>query len=624
MTRILGKLLALTEPAVRRRLAVLAVLFMVTTAFDSVSIVLVFSLFNIIVAPETLNEVGWLRAAREHLAFLDLRSFLIVICVGLFLLFLGKGALQLLANAIRLRVEWLVRAGVGARLLDRYLSSPYRFHLRRSVNELVRNVHGCAGQISTCVLNVTDLMSDGLILVGLGAVLVVLQPIPSVIAFGVLALLGTAYLTVGKRYFRSWGESSNAANELMYRAVLEPLAGIKQIKALGVERFFVDAYLTQANRYGAVNLRNAFALQSLKPALEIVLMAGLLAPVTILLVEGAQLNRIVPVLIMFAAAFYRMLPSVIRWASALQNLRFSQPSIEIVHGDLATSDPAEARTTQAAPAAPRRLQREIRLDKVGFRYEGADAVSVMGIDLVIRRGQSVGLVGPSGAGKTTLADLILGLLEPTEGTILIDGVPMPPGIGPQPSLSGYVPQDSFLVNDTACQNVAPGSAAGDIDRRRVERAIDAASLGPLFKSRPDGIDTIVGDRGVRLSGGQRQRLAIARALYHDPDVLVLDEATSSLDSVTEAEVADAIQVLRGRKTLIVIAHRLSTVRNCDVLFYLEDGRLIDSGRFDELVARNAGFRLMAEVTHGAGDAPARQQAAPAAPAVALHGASERP
>jgi ATP-binding cassette, subfamily B, bacterial PglK len=595
MRSLIHQLLDLIDRPIKRRLGALGILCTVTTLFDSLGIILVFSLFKIIIEPTAVEKISWLRNLRDLTNPADTSTFVVLLCVALLSLFLFKGLLQLVANWMRLRIEWLVRAEIATTLLDRYLRSPYCFHLQHSSNELVRNVHSCSSQVSTGVLSIVDLFSDSMLLIWIGAVLIFIEPAITLTAFAVVGALGVLYLSLGKLHFKAWGHGVNTANENMYRAVLEPLSGIKQIKTLGAEPFFTECFRRHADLFGATNLRNAFASQAMKPVLEILLVGGLLIPVTVLAASGGRMDSVVPVLIMFGTSAYRLMPSAIRITTTWQSLRFSQPGIEIVHRDLMVRPDKNSKPLIAAGPRPDRLEQKIELKNVSFSYDETQTRVLDDISLVIHRGQSVGLVGASGAGKTTLADILLGLLDPTTGMVVIDGNTVSPDSGVRPELFGYVPQDSFLINDTAKQNVALGSRSAEgIDDDRVQRALDAASLSALFRDRVDGLNAVLGDRGIRLSGGQRQRLTIARALYQDPDILVFDEATSSLDSVTETEIAEAVQRLRGDKTLIIIAHRLSTVRDCDVLFYMEHGRLIDSGSFHDLIERNPHFRAMVD------------------------------
>lgn len=588
---MLYMLQALIGPATRMRFAGLLVLSIISSILESFGIVLVFALFKIVVDPATITEHARLGTLREWTGATDPGRFVALLGVALILLFFVKAAVQVLTLISRQRVEMAVRERVGAALLAVYLRSPYALHLQRSSASLTNNVHSGASICSTSASAIADLANDAFLLVGVCATLLWLQPLVTLATVLVFGLLGSSYLLIGQRHFQGWGHAANQQNVVMYRALSEALVGVKQIKTLGAEGYFVQSYAAALQQFGALNLRNSVGHQSLKPVLEFVVMSCLLGPMIVLLLRGEPAAGLVPILGMLAAAALRVLPSLVRSAGIAQNLRFNTTVIATVYNDLngstALSETLLPRATK--PAVP--LIREFRLDQVEFRYEGTVVPTLTGITLGIERGQSVAIVGASGAGKTTLVDIMLGLLAPSTGRLLVDGRPLPPG-QPMPRLFGYVPQDGFIIHDTIRRNIALGSTDDAIADDRIERAIRAASLSEFIASLPAGLDTVVGDRGVRLSGGQKQRLVIARALYDDPEILILDEATSSLDPVTEAEVAESIQSLRGRKTLVIIAHRLSTVKDCDRLFFLKAGRIAASGSFAELYARDADFREM--------------------------------
>ena len=282
----------------------------------------------------------------------------------------------------------------------------------------------------------------------------------------------------------------------------------------------------------------------------------------------------------------------------MASVRFNRPTLDDLCDDLARFDESRVEQVPAGPVLP--FHENIRFETVGFRYRGASSFALQNLSLTVQCNETVGLVGASGSGKTTLVDLLLGLYEPSEGRITVDGRPLDAETIPRwRQQIGYVPQHIFLSDDTLAHNIAFGIPPRDVDRARVEHAARIANLHGFIETLPEGYDTIVGERGVRLSGGQRQRIGIARALYHDPSVIVLDEATSALDGVTEDAVMEAIHDLAGRKTIIVIAHRVTTVQGSNRIFLIEEGRVVDEGTFADLSERNPTFRAMAKLQHSA-------------------------
>jgi ABC-type multidrug transport system fused ATPase/permease subunit len=317
---------------------------------------------------------------------------------------------------------------------------------------------------------------------------------------------------------------------------------------------------------------------------------GLAALVLTMLAQGRAMESVLPMLALFAAAAFRLMPSVNRILGAVQTLRFNQPVIDTLYTDLQLAIPAA--NANPIPATP--FSEMLQLRQVNYTYFGAPQPALNDLSLAIRRGESVGFIGASGAGKSTLVDIILGLLTPDSGELRMDGTDIHVHLRNWQNQIGYVPQSIFLTDDTLRRNVAFGLPNEQIDDAAVHDAIMAAQLEEFVASLPDGLETVVGERGVRLSGGQRQRIGIARALYHDPAVLVLDEATSALDAATERGVMQAVDALHGTKTIIIVAHRLSTVEHCDRLYRLEQGRVVEEGKTREILASQKRIHIIEE------------------------------
>lgn len=489
------------------------------------------------------------------------------------------------------------------RLLTHLLRGPYAVHLRRSQGDLIRIVGDAAGQsyaaVSASVSLLTEVVSLSLLLIGL----LITMPVPTLAAIAYFGIAATFLLRFTQKRVAQGGEAMLRSSAISYVMAHNALAGVKEIKIRDSARHFVDEF--GASRMIGIRGRRSSTFYSELPrlALEVLFILGVAASAALLISqEGTQ--AAVAKLALFAVAGYRMLPSLSRLIQAAGGIRVGSKGLDIVLPELAIA----ARTTELLPD-PRRervplpFEKAIKLDHVSFSYDTGPEV-VRDINLVLSPGTSLALVGPSGAGKSTLVDLMLGLLTPNSGRITVDGIDVADHmLGWQDNLA-VVPQEVVLFNGTLAANIAFDERGSEIDDARLAAAVEQAQLGDLVARLPAGLMTELNGDGVRLSGGQRQRVGIARALYRRPRVLVLDEATSALDNLTERKISDVIATLRGEITLVIVAHRLSTVRYCDRLAYLEGGEIKGFGTFDQVRATNANFAHMVRL--GSLDVPVQE------------------
>jgi ABC-type multidrug transport system fused ATPase/permease subunit len=480
------------------------------------------------------------------------------------------------------RFATTVRVRLSEQLFTAYLRQPYAFHLQRNSAYLIRNALAETAQLVQGGLRaVMTLTSEFALLIGVGALLLIVEPLG---ALAVVAVVGSASLLF-HRYTRErvtrWGVQRRDSDGLRLLHMRQGLASVKEIKLLGREAVFLERY-RHHNRLSAKagELQTTIA-QFPRLGLELLAVLGLVVLVLAMLAQGRDLGSVLPILGVFGAAAFRLLPSVNKILGALHQIRFSIPVVDALYPELQLSAPPIPRR---ASGAAYQFKSDIRLTDIEFTYPAAPRPALVGVTLEIRKGESVGLIGPSGSGKTTVVDVLLGMLVPTHGRVSVDGEDIHKNLRRWQDQIGYVPQSIYLTDDTLRRNVAYGIADEEIDDAAVDRAIRAAQLQEFVASLPQGMETKVGERGVRLSGGQRQRIGIARALYHDPAVLVLDEATSALDTATEREVMQAVSALHGTKTIIIIAHRLTTVENCDRLYRLAEGRVAEEGTPQDILA----------------------------------------
>ena len=472
-----------------------------------------------------------------------------------------------------------VRSSLSSRLFASYLSQEWSFHLRRNSAKLIQNITNEVNLLSGDTLQSgITLLTEGLIFFGVVMLLFIVKPVDTFILVSLLGLMVITYQQVTKRFLVVWGKERHYHEGLRIQHLQQGLGGAKDVKLLGREKEFLIQYHTHNIKAACASRKQKTLMDLPRLWLELLAVISLTSVVLLMLFGGSQPEMILPSLGFFATAAFRLLPSANRSVGAVQQLRFGWPVINILYAEIESLQTSRAVQNISLP----RLQACIVLDRVSYQYVNVQKYALMDISLCIRQGTSIGLIGQSGSGKSTLVDVILGLLIPSKGSVHVDQVDIQTHVRSWQDQIGYVPQSIFLTDDTLRRNVTFGLSDDLIDEEAVQRAIKDAQLDDFVRDLPMGLDTLVGERGVRLSGGQRQRIGIARALYANPNILVLDEATSSLDIETEKSVMAAVNALHGYKTIIIVAHRLSTVAHCDWLYKLEDGRIVKEGRFEEI------------------------------------------
>ena len=484
---------------------------------------------------------------------------------------------------IQMKFVFNVQADLSQKLFFGYLHQPYTFHLQRNSAQLIRNVVAETNLFTHSGLKSgMIILTEFLVLLGISSLLLIVEPFGTLLVVCVLGMAGWTFYVYTRGYIFRWGKARQFHEGLRIQYLQEGLGGVKDVKLRGRENKFLSQY--QLHNTGSARVGQYKSTMQVLPRiwLELFAIIGLAVLVLSMIWQGKALETVLPTLGLFAAAAFRLIPSVNRILSAIQSVRFTLPVIDTLYSECKYFD--ENKSSQDGVVFP--LERCISLEKVNFSYPSTNNMALSELNMSIAKGASVGFIGGSGAGKSTLVDIILGLLAPTSGVVKVDGTDIQTNTRSWQDQIGYVPQSIFLTDDSLRRNIAFGLSDDVIDEDAIDLAVHAAQLEDFVKELPQGMDTVVGERGVRLSGGQRQRIGIARALYHDPQVLVLDEATSSLDTATERDVMNAVNVFHGNKTLIIVAHRLTTVEHCDRLYRLENGRVIEEGTPDTILAAN--------------------------------------
>lgn len=576
----------------RLRLAGILVASGVAALAETVGVAAILPFMALVTDPSTIDRSAALTTMRQTLGANAPREMLLAAgAATLAVIGLGNAAAALNV-ALQERFMAHTKSRLSASLFAGYLHQPYTFHVRRDAPSILKVLVGdMAVIVNGVIAPLLMIASRGPVALGILLLLFVQDPTLSLIA---AALLGTAYAGVFwavSRTERFQGAEFNRFNLERQRVGQEALGGIKELQVLGREQFTIERYARAAFGAARAEARNRTNAQMPRYGLETIAFGGILVFLLVQVARGGDAQAMVPTLALFAFAGYRLLPALQYVYAAALSLRFSMPTLLAgIHDDFVRVARPVSGHSAVPLAEPMPFRTAIQLHGVTFAYEGRPTPVLRNVDLTIRAHESLGLVGRTGSGKTTLADLILGLYEPSGGRITIDGAPLTAAnVRRWRRCVGYVPQHVFLANASVAENIAFGLAPAEIDEAAVRRAARLAQAEEFIATLPGGFAAIVGERGVKLSGGQRQRIGIARALYADPALLVFDEATSALDGLTEDAVMEAIRSLRGERTIILIAHRLRTVEACDQIAMLEHGRVVAQGSYASLLDSSDAF-----------------------------------
>jgi ATP-binding cassette subfamily C protein len=514
--------------------------------------------------------------------------------IGVFIL---KSAYVIMYNFIEARFIYDRRYYVSKELMSGYMQAPYTFHLMHNWAELLINVVNEINVFSNIIVtNILKITREGVMAISILAFLFTMEPLITLLVLTLAGIGSGSFIILTQKKVKEYGAEELDRRRKMIQAVNQGLGGIKSARVLNREEEFINRYSTEARNSTRLLAFVKFIQQIPKPIVETMAVIGMMAISGIMVWQGRPMSAIIPTLTLFAMALVRLMPSVQQLSSMYTNLQYNMVSIDPIYDHMKALERYRKEfSADRSSGKILTLEQSILVKDVSFKYPNSDDLALDHISVEIPRGSAVAFVGESGAGKTTIVDLLLGLVEPLHGTITVDGKDIQRYLSAWQTSVGYIPQTIYLADESLRQNIAFGIPEGQIDDEKVMEAIRLSQLESLLRTLPKGLDTILGENGTRLSGGQRQRVGIARALYHNPDVLVMDEATSALDNITEKEISKAIDDLKGERTVIMIAHRLTTVQNCDQLYLMKDGRITDSGTYDELIEKSPEFKRMALV-----------------------------
>lgn len=563
----------------------LGFLILIGGVLETLSISMMIPVMQAIMNPDGLSENETaqkiIRVLNIDMGKFEISSQIIVILLGtLIFLFIIKNAYLLFLTYMQTTFITRNRNRMISRVLREFLNRPYEDYLGADIPTVFRLTDSDIPNTFQLLLVLLQLMTEAFVSACLSVVLLVFSPVMTI--FIIIIFLGMTLLLfkILKPRLNKIGRRNQTIQSRIAKWRIQAIYGLKDVKVLNREEFFVRNYYESGN-IGANVARNYAVLNNLPRLLiETIFIVSMISYIMVYLLRGGDLNVLLPQLIAFGMAALRIMPSANRINTYISEIAFEQPCLDYLYENLNESMKLDVNGSVTGYDKDGRehkekmtLQDKIVLDHITFAYPGTDKNIFKDAHMEVKKGQSVGIMGPSGAGKSTIVDILLGLLHASEGTITCDGWNIFDHYESWLSQIGYIPQSIYLVDESIRDNIAFGIDADKIDDKRIWEVLEEAQLKEFVEELPDGLDTTIGDRGVRISGGQRQRLGIARALYHDPEILVFDEATSALDNDTEQAVMDAVNSFHGRKTMVIIAHRLNTIEKCDVIYKVDDGQI---------------------------------------------------
>jgi len=597
MLSVIKKILYLLPEGDSVKITLLFFMMMGAALLEVAGIGMIPAFVSIIASPDMVMNyepikpiLGWLNITDQEGLLLWGSGLL----VGIFVL---KSIYVTAFNYIEARYVFNRRYIISYSLMKKYMYAPYTFHLGRNSSELLRNISLEVNIIVNVILtNVLKMSRETLIILAILILLLASEPLITLIVCMVSLAGAGSFIIFTKKRVQDSGEREQKHRSAMIKAVNQGIGGIKDARVLNRENEFIEKFRKEA--YGSTRLMAYIRViqQIPKPIVETSAVLGMMLIAALMVWQGRPMSAIFPILTLFAMATVRLMPAIQTLSSMYTNMKYNMVALDPIYNDFVELEEENLKLmNDRAKNEKISLNNRIEVSNVSYSYPNTSEQALQGVSFVIPKGKAVAFVGESGAGKTTIVDLLLGLMKPTEGKITVDGKDIHEQLSAWQKNIGYIPQSIYLADETLRNNIAFGIPEHLIDDEKIEMALESAQLTDLVSRLPEGLDTFVGENGTRLSGGQKQRVGIARALYHNPEVLVMDEATSALDNITEKEITRAIESLIGERTIVMIAHRLTTVQKCDTLYLMENGKIVDAGDYNELVGRNDVFRSMALV-----------------------------
>ncbi|MCI9313932.1 MAG: ABC transporter ATP-binding protein [Lachnospiraceae bacterium] len=578
MMKIYRKLMVLLDRQQKKKMVLLVFLMLIGAILETLGVSMIVPVMTVVVEENAVEKHVYLQVICDIFHINDTRDLMILVMVALAVIFAVKNVFLFFQQKMQLRFVYTNQFATSRRMMINFMKRPYEYYLNADTAVIQRSITSDVNNMYGLILSLLQLISEGIVFVFLAIVCLLTDVWMSITITILLIAVLLIIKCVLKPIMKKAGEENQEYYSGLYKWIDQSVMGIKEIKIANKESYFINEYSRCGAGYvGAVQRYNLFN-STPRLLIETVAIAGMILYMMIQLLNGTQVEDIMPQLTMLAFVAMRLIPCANRINNHLTSIAYFEPFFMGVSDNLQEEirddkiDYGEETYQKKVDVEKLPIKKEILLENITFKYPNTDVLIFDHADMVIPIGNAVGIVGTSGAGKTTIVDIMLGLLQVETGRILADNVDVREHYASWLKNIGYIPQTIFMIDSSIRKNVAFGCADEDIDDNKVWEALKEAQLDEFVRGLPEGLDTGIGERGIRLSGGQRQRIGIARALFEDPEVLVLDEATSALDNETEAAIMDSINRLHGRKTLIIIAHRLQTIEKCDMVYRVENGK----------------------------------------------------
>ncbi len=571
--KLIKRVIAILTERQRKLLAIMLLMMLVGAGLETAGTSLLIPFITIAMEPDSVFQNEYLKYFYDLLHLTSVNGFLVTLSIVLSAVFVLKNIYLYFMYYAQYRFIYNGQFNTSRSLFKDYVRRPYEFYLDASTPVVMRHIMSDVNGSYNLLLTFLQLFTELFIFAALLVLALVYSPAMTLVMCAVLGIILLANKMILGPILRRFGHEVQTNSALTTKWIMQAVNGMKETKVLNKERYFVEQYEKSADKLNTIQKRQNSMQNIPRLMIETVCMCGILLVMAVFLSIGNNLNEMITQLGVLAVVAIKLMPSANKLSTYINNIAYYEPSLTAVEDIIIRSHQKDVDTDilfLKKEFEPMNFAKEVKLENITYRYPNTEINILENASVSIPIGKSIGFIGPSGAGKSTTVDILLGLLEPQQGRVMVDGIDIRTNLPGWYARIGYVPQMIFMLDDTIRNNVAYGVDEKDIDEEQVWYALREAQMDEFVRGLPDGLDTSIGERGVRISGGQRQRLGIARALYTEPEIMIFDEATSALDNDTESAIMEAIERLHGKKTLVIIAHRLTTIEKCDAVYRVEE------------------------------------------------------